>query len=205
MAPIIPIIVAVGSALIRTSAKQLPKLLRRFKDAKEIKNPSSSQVDKAEALTKNYTNFSKAQQKVLAKSDTANPSFFKRLSGLGRTKTQKAMKPDPALTTGEAKRQATLNKLKGRAEAAAVIGGGALIYNKLKPKDKPESKKKVSNVGKNPPKGRGMMRVSAKSGDSLSKIAKRAGITLTEIKRLNKTLPDFDKIKVGQKIIVRGN
>ena len=73
----------------------------------------------------------------------------------------------------------------------------------MKPKPKP--KKKVSNVGKNPPKGRGIMRVSAKSGDSLAKIAKRAGITLTEIKRLNKTLPDFDKIKVGQKIIVRGN
>ena len=43
MAP--PIIVAVGTALIRTTAKQLPKVLRRFKNSKQVKSPTSSQVD----------------------------------------------------------------------------------------------------------------------------------------------------------------
>ena len=128
----VPIIVAVGSALIRTSAKQLPKLLRRFKNAKEVKNPSSSQVDRVEALTKNYTNFSKAQQKVLSKADTANPSLFKRVLGIGRTKTQKAMKPNPALTTGEAKRQKTINRIVGGGVTGLTVAGIMGIRSKKK-------------------------------------------------------------------------
>ena len=45
-----PIIVAVGGVLIRTTAKALPKVLRRFKGAKQVKKPTESQVDKAQTV-----------------------------------------------------------------------------------------------------------------------------------------------------------
>jgi len=205
-----PLIIAVGSVLIRTTAKQLPKLLRRFKGAKEVKNPSGSQIDKAQTYTKNYTNFNKAQQKVLAKVDNANPPLLQRVFGTGRTKTQEAMKPDPALTTGEAKRQATQNKLKGGAGATGVIGGGTLLYNKLKPKDKPKPKKESP-----PSKGKtgrlkskkptGPKTVTVESGDTLTKIAKDKNISLSILKKLNPNIKDYNKIKPGQKIRIEGS
>ena len=95
----LPLLVSVGGVLIRTTAKQLPKLLRRFKGAKPIKNPTQSQVDAANRLTKDYTNFSKKSQKTLGKADTANPSFLQKITGRGRTPTQKDMKPNPSSTT----------------------------------------------------------------------------------------------------------
>jgi hypothetical protein len=129
----LPIIVSVGGVLIRTTAKQLPKLLRRFKNSKEVKNPTESEIMQAGRLTKNYTNFSKKSQKILGKADTANPSFLQRITGRGRTPTQKDMKPDPALTTGEAKRAATINKALGAIGATAVVGGtGVVAVQKLK-------------------------------------------------------------------------
>ena len=130
---VLPIIVSVGGVLIRTTAKQLPKLLRRFKNSKEVKNPTESEIMQAGRLTKNYTNFSKKSQKILGKADTANPSFLQRITGRGRTPTQKDMKPDPALTTGEAKRAATINKTLGAIGATAVVGGtGVVAVQKLK-------------------------------------------------------------------------
>ena len=130
---VLPIIVSVGGVLIRTTAKQLPKLLRRFKNSKEVKNPTESEIMQAGRLTKNYTNFSKKSQKILGKADTANPSFLQRITGRGRTPTQKDMRPDPALTTGEAKRAATINKALGAIGATAVVGGtGVVAVQKLK-------------------------------------------------------------------------
>jgi hypothetical protein len=132
----LPLLVSVGGVLIRTTAKQLPKLLRRFKGAKPIENPSQSQIMQAGRLNKNYTNFSKKSQKILGKADTANPSFLQRITGRGRTPTQKDMKPDPASTTGEAKRAATINKALGAIGATAVVGGsGVLAYTKSKASD----------------------------------------------------------------------
>ena len=74
-------------------------------------------------------------------------------------------------------------------------------------KDKPKSKpkKKVSNVGKNPPQGKGMRRITVQKGDNLSKISKRAETSIANIKRLNPNIKDVNKIKTGQRIIVRGN
>ena len=74
---------------------------------------------------------------------------------------------------------------------------------KSAPKSKP--KKKVSNVGKNPPQGKGMRRITVQKGDNLSKISKRAETTIANIKRLNPNIKDVNKIKTGQRIIVRGN
>jgi len=138
----IPILISVGGVLIRTTAKQLPKLLRRFKNSKEVKNPTESEIMQAGRLTKNYTNFSKKSQKILGKADTANPSFFQRITGRGRTPTQKDMKPDPALTTGEAKRAATFNKALGAIGATAVVGGtGVVAIQKQLAKAKVDLKK----------------------------------------------------------------
>ena len=223
----LPIIVAVGGALIRTTAKQLTKILRRFKGAKEVKNPSGSQIDKAQTLTKNYTNFNKGQQKVLAKSDTANPSLVKRVLGLGRTKTQKAMKPNPALTTGEAKRQATLNKLKGGAGATAVIGGGAAWYGSSQKKKKQEAERKLSRAelerdieravsqvererkksktsagAKDKGKTTPLKSVSVKGGDTLTALSKRHGVSLEKLKQLNPKVKPR-QMQIGSRIKLR--
>lgn len=224
----VPIIVAVGSALIRTTAKQLPKVLRRFKNAKEVKNPSGSQLDKAQTLNKNYTNFSKTQQKVLAKSDTANPPILQRIFGTGRTKTQKAMKPDPALTTGEAKRQATLNKLIGGAGATVVVGGlggAAALYSSSKSKKKTrdlrkklsrtelerdieksvsqyerERKKSKPSAGaKDKGKTSSLSSVSVKKGDTLIALSKKHGVSLEKLKQLNPKVKPRE-MKIGSRI-----
>ena len=227
MAPIIPIIVAVGGVLIRTTAKQLPKLLRRFKGAKEVKNPSGSQIDKAQTYTKNYTNFNKAQQKVLAKVDKANPPLLQRVFGTGRTKTQKAMKPDPALTTGEAKRQATLNKLKGGAGATAVVGGGAAWYGSSQKKKRREAERKLSRAelerdiekavskvererkkskpsagAKDKGKTSSLSSVSIKEGDTLTALSKKHGVSLEKLKQLNPKVKPR-QMQIGSKIKLR--
>jgi len=127
----LPIIVAVGSALIRTTAKQLPKILRRFKNAKEVKSPSSSQVDRAGTITKDLGNFSPKSRATLKKADTARPGVVESLTGTGRTAGQKAMR---GVTTGEARRSTT----KG---VAATAAAGALGYGLgRKPDKKAEAK-----------------------------------------------------------------
>ena len=119
--PLVPVIISVGGVLIRTTAKQAPALLRRFKNAKPVKKPTESQVDAANRLTKDYTNFSKKSQKTLGKADTANPSFLQRITGRGRTPAQKDMKPNPSSTTGEAKRAKTVNRVIG--STVGLAGG----------------------------------------------------------------------------------
>ena len=137
----IPILISVGGVLIRTTAKQLPKLLRRFKNSKEVKNPTESEIMQAGRLDKNYTNFSKKSQKILKKVDTKNPSFFERVTGRGRTAEQKEMKP-VTLDTGEAKRAATFNKALGAIGATAVVGGtGVVAIQKQLAKAKVDLKK----------------------------------------------------------------
>ena len=127
--PLIPVIISVGGVLIRTTAKQAPALLRRFKNAKPVKKPTESQVDAANRLTKDYTNFSKKSQKTLGKADTANPSFLQRITGRGRTPAQKDMKPNPSSTTGEAKRAKTVNRvIGGTVGVAGGIGVGVAAY-----------------------------------------------------------------------------
>tara|TARA_R110002167_G_C12346933_1_gene621789 strand:+ start:69 stop:626 length:558 start_codon:yes stop_codon:yes gene_type:complete len=126
-----PIIIAVGSALIKTTIKQAPKLLRRFKNARQVKNPTVTQLDNAHRLNKGYTNFNKTSKKVLQKADSAAPSLFQRVTGTGRTAAQKEMKINPASTTGEAKRAATKNKLIG---GGVVLGLAGMSIAQLKKK-----------------------------------------------------------------------
>jgi len=143
MAP--PIIVAVGTALIRTTAKQLPKILRRFKNAKEVKSPSSSQIDRAGNITKDLGNFSTKSRKTLKKADTARPNVVESLTGTGRTAGQKAMR---GVTTGEARRLIT----KG---ATATVVAGATGYGLGSKKDKKadaKPPKKTDTAKKNDPR-----------------------------------------------------
>ena len=130
--PLIPIIVSVGGALIRTTAKQAPAILRRFKGARRVSDPTKSQINAAERLTKNYTNFSKRHQNILGKADSANPSLVQRITGTGKTKTQQQMQ-NVTRSQGEAKRSRTRNRIVGGAIGAAGAGGvGAAKLNKLK-------------------------------------------------------------------------
>jgi hypothetical protein len=136
-----PIIVAVGAAIIRTTAKQLPKVLRRFKGAKEVKSPTPSQIDRAGTITKDLGNFSAKSRNVLKKADTARPSVVQSLTGTGRTSGQKAMQ---GVTTGEARRTAT----KAVAGAAAAGTTGYAIGSK---DDKPISEAKPKTKAKTKP------------------------------------------------------
>jgi hypothetical protein len=138
MAP--PIIVAVGTALIRTTAKMAPKILRRFKGAKKVDSPTSSQIDRAGTITKDLGNFSSKSRATLKKADTARPNIVESLTGTGRTAGQKAMR---GVTTGEARRLIT----KG---AAATATAGAAGYKMGRKSDKKaEAKSTKSQASKN--------------------------------------------------------
>ena len=140
--PLVPVIISVGGVLIRTTAKKLPAMIRRFKGAKPIEKPTQSQIDAANRLTKDYTNFGKKSQKILGKADTANPSFLQRITGRGRTPTQKDMKPNPSQTTGEAKRAKTVNRVIGSTVGlAGGIGVGVAAYKNQLAKAKANLKK----------------------------------------------------------------
>ena len=173
----IPILISVGGVLIRATAKQLPKLLRRFKNSKEVKNPTESEIMQAGKLDKNYTHFSKKSQKILRKADTAKPSFFQRITGTGRTPTQKDMKPDPALTTGEAKRAATLNKALGAIGATVVVGGsGVLAYTKSKANDTEALKKSRERLKQ--------LEAEVKTAESEKKAAQTSAAIEREIRKI---------------------
>ena len=61
---------------------------------------------------------------------------------------------------------------------------------------KPKPKKKVSNVGKNPPMGAGIRRVSIKKGDTLSAIARKNNTTVSTLKKLNPNVKPRE-MKIG--------
>ena len=172
----IPILISVGGVLIRTTAKQLPKLLRRFKNSKEVKNPTESEIMQAGKLDKNYTKFSKKSQKILKKADTKNPSFFERVTGRGRTAEQKEMKP-VTLDTGEAKRAATFNKALGAIGATVVVGGsGVLAYTKSKANDTEDLKKSRERLKQ--------LEADLKKSESEKKAAQTATAIEREIRKI---------------------
>ena len=88
MAPVLPVIISVAGVLIRTTKSQLPKLLGRFKNAKQVKNPSPKQLDEAKRLDGSYSNFGKGDKSTLIKKDTKHPSFMEKLTQKGITKRQ---------------------------------------------------------------------------------------------------------------------
>ena len=145
----LPIIVAVGSALIRTTAKQLPKMLRRFKNAKEVKSPSSSQVDRAGTITKDLGNFSSKSRATLKNADTARPNIIESVTGTGRTAGQKAMQ---GVTTGEARRLITKGAAAAAAAAAAAGATGYGLGSKKNKKADAKTPKKTDTDKKNDPR-----------------------------------------------------
>ena len=202
-----PIIVAVGAVLIRTTAKQLPKLLRRFKNSKQINNPSSTQINNAERLNKNYTNFSKSEQAVLGKADTANPSFFQKVFGTGRTTTQKKMITNPTSATGEARRQATRNVLKGAGLGSAAVVGGSQVVNKVKGKGKSMGFASAANAKKEQAKKGKVKKMpstyTVRKGDTYTSIADRTGVTVKKLRELNNIDPK--KLQIGKRLKLRSS
>jgi LysM repeat protein len=100
-------------------------------------------------------------------------------------------------------------------KAFATGAGGALsipaIYNYLTSekkqsmrkmaeamdmKLKPKPKKKVSNVGKNPPMSAGIKTISIKKGDTLSAIARKNNTTVSTLKKLNPNVKPRE-MKIG--------
>ena len=134
MAGPIPYLIAVaGGAIIRATARTLPRLLARFKNSKQIKNPSKAQVDDAKRLTDGYTNFSKSQQKLLKKNDTAKPTVTQSLTGTGRNPNQIASnRLGGVRKTGEGRRINVKGIAKGVVIGGVTVGAGAAaIYAKL--------------------------------------------------------------------------
>jgi hypothetical protein len=160
----------VGKVIVQTTAKQLPKLLTRFKGAKQIKNPTPAQMDNAGKITGNLSNFTKAERKILKTADSARPTVVQSLTGTGRTGAQETAKKG-LKGTGESRRSFTkglgIGIPTGSALTATVGAGGKIIYdlrkgktdNKkpkgadpkglMKPKKKVEQPKKKPNI---PPK-----------------------------------------------------
>ena len=67
---------------------------------------------------------------------------------------------------------------------------------------KPKPKKKVSNVGKNPPMGSGIKTISIKKGDTLSALARKNNTTVSTLKKLNpKVTPR--QMQIGSKIKIK--
>jgi hypothetical protein len=160
----------VGKVIVQTTAKQLPKLLTRFRGAKQIKNPTGAQMDNAGKITGNLSNFTKAEIKTLKTADTARPTVVQSLTGTGRTGAQETAKKG-LKGTGESRRSMIkglgIGIPTGSALTATVGAGGKIIYdlrkgktdNKkpqgadpkglMKPKKKVEQPKKKPNI---PPK-----------------------------------------------------
>ena len=132
-------IIQVGKVLIQVTAKQLPKFLTRFRGAKQIKNPTAAQTDKARKITGNLENFSKADKKTLKNADTARPTIMQSLTGTGRTGAQETAKKG-LKGTGESRRSFA----KGAGAATGTIftvgAGGKIIYDLTKGADRGEAK-----------------------------------------------------------------
>ena len=147
-----PFIIQVGKVLIQTTAKQLPKFLTRFKGAKQIKNPTSAQVDKARKITENLENFSKADKSILKKADTARPTIIQSLTGTGRTGAQETIKKG-LRGTGESRRsfKKGVGVGAGAAGVIATVGvGGKLIYDAVTKGGSTTSKSDVKSKKKTP-------------------------------------------------------
>ena len=162
----------VGKVIVQTTAKQLPKLLTRFKGAKQIKNPTPAQMDNAGKITGNLSNFTKAERKILKTADTARPTIIQSLTGTGRTGAQETAKKG-LKGTGESRRSLIkglgIGVPTGSAITATVGVGGKIIYdlrkgktdNKkpqgadpkglMKPKKKVEQPKKKPNISPKAP------------------------------------------------------
>jgi len=182
--PALPIIITIGGVLIRATAKNAPRILRRFKNAKEIKNPSKNQIEKAKPFSSPK---SKTDQKILDKADSAKPSMLQSITGKGRTPSQKNIQP-VVKKQGEAKR--------ARDKAKVLAGGLGLTGLGIGVATNPKVQKKVTSVFK--PKT-----TTVKSGDTLSQIAKNKNTTLAAIKKANPNITNLNKIKPGQVIKLR--
>jgi len=78
----------------------------------------------------------------------------------------------------------------GKKAAAAAVGGAAAAAMLASSRD---NKKKKTNTA-------GTKGYTVKSGDTLSQIAQRHGVRLSELRDANKNIKDLNKIGVGQKI-----
>ena len=125
----LPIIISIAGVLVRTTKSQLPKLLGRFKNAKQVKNPSTKQVDEAKRLDGSFSNFGKGDKSTLVKADRAKPSFMEKLTGRGTSKGQ-----DKIGNVGQKTGQAARNKFKlaGETVKLAGVAGVAALDRELK-------------------------------------------------------------------------
>lgn len=147
----------VGKVIIQTTAKKLPKLLTRFRGAKQIKNPTGAQMDNAGKITGDLSNFTKLERKTLKAADTARPTIIQSLTGTGRTGAQETAKKG-LKGTGESRRSFTkgvgVGIPTGSAITATVGAGGKIIYDLRK-----------GETGSKTPKGadpKGLMKPKAK-------------------------------------------
>mgnify|MGYP003680729793 CR=1 FL=1 len=118
----LPIIISIAGVLVRTTASQLPKLLGRFKNAKQVKNPSAKQVDEAKRLDSDYSNFGKGDKSTLIKKDSKHPSFMEKFTNKGITKGQAKIG-----NVGQQTGQAARNKFKLAGETVKLAGVAGIL------------------------------------------------------------------------------
>ena len=117
----LPIIISIAGVLVRTTASQLPKLLRRFKNARQLKKPTQKQINESKRLDGSYSNFGKGDKSTLIKKDTKHPSFMEKLTGRGITKGQSKIG-----NVGQQTGMSARNKFKLAAESLKVASVAAL-------------------------------------------------------------------------------
>ena len=129
MAPVLPIIISVAGVLVRTTKSQLPKLLGRFKNSRQIKSPNQKQIDEAKRLDGSFSNFGKGDKSTLVKADRAKPSFMEKLTGRGTSKGQ-----DRIGNVGQKTGMSARNKFKlaGETVKLAGVAGIAALDRELK-------------------------------------------------------------------------
>jgi len=121
MAPVLPVIISVAGVLVRTTKSQLPKLLGRFKNSRQIKSPNQKQIDEAKRLDGSFSNFGKGDKSTLVKSDRAKPSFMEKLTGRGTSKGQ-----DRIGNVGQKTGMSARNKFKLAGETVKLASVAAL-------------------------------------------------------------------------------
>jgi LysM repeat protein len=220
-----PLIVAAAGTIIRYIAKNgLKKAVERY-GKKAVDNARKTKGTKGE---KSVENFREAKGKAhRAAKDSPKSSVEKKLPSANRKTTEPAAakpKKPPAVRSNASKEVGKAKPKEGEyipkdkpMSKAKKKSGGATVEGKAKRPMSNGKKAAVAAAGaaagatmlassskketknKSTPSSKGY---TIKKGDTLSAIAEREGIRLSELKAANKGIKDLNKIRVGQKITV---
>ena len=174
-----------------TTPKQVPAKRGNTTPAKAaakkppaVRSNASKEVGKAKAKEGEYIPKGKPVGKAAAK---------KKGSTYNQEPTMRANPKD------RPNRGGSRGKGTGKKAAAAAVGGAAAAAMLASSRDD-KKKTNTTNGGSSGGGVGGTKGYTVKSGDTLSQIAQRHGVRLSELRDANKNIKDLNKIGIGQKI-----